>query len=421
MTTADARSRHAHEAAAPIRIEGHCDPAFRAVEDAFAENFRSRDEIGAGLCVRIAGRAVVDLWGGHCDADRRRPWQRDTLVNAYSVGKGVTAMLVLSLVERGELDLEAPIDVLWPEFATHDKGATTLRMLLSHQAGLPGIRHRLEPDAMLDWSTMTTALAETEPYWPPGTAHGYHVNTHGFLVGEPLVRRLGVPFATALHERLTGPHGIDFWIGLASREHPRVASIVTPARSEVVDPRATAREHFGSGDDATDAMLANVYFNPIGLSGAGYVNRPDWRRASIPSTNGHGTARAVAALYELFMVRDASQDGIVGPGLRREATSIVVDGPDRVLGKPSRFGLGFQLSQPTRPIGLGERGFGHFGYGGTLGFADPESGVAFGYLMNRPGERWQTPRTNALVEALYEALGDRDRVRDPARVGHEGG
>ena len=266
------------------------------------------------------------------------------------------------------------------------------------------------------------ALAAQAPYWEPGSAHGYHVNTHGFLVGEPVCRRLGLRFRDALQERICRPRAADFHVGLPDSEHARVASIVEPERaasaatdgaeSDTTEPGALAREHFGSGNDETDSMLGNVYFNPRGLSGTGIVNQADWRRASIPSTNGHGTARAVAALYDAFMRLDPAQGGFVGPGLRAEATAIVSDGIDRVLGKPSRFGLGFQLAQPTRPMGGSPSGYGHFGYGGTLGFADPESGVAFGYLMNRPGERWQTPRTNALVGAVYEALGKRALAAD---------
>lgn len=409
---------------APIAaiLQGHADPAFRAVEDAFRENFRSRNEVGGAVCVRVDGRTVVDLWGGHRDAARTSPWQRDTLVNAYSVGKGIAAMLVLSLVERGELELDSPIATIWPEFAVRGKSQTTLRMLLSHQAGLPGVRRPLAADAMFDWEVMTGALAAQAPYWEPGSAHGYHVNTHGFLVGEPVCRRLGLRFRDALQERICRPRAADFHVGLPDSEHARVASIVEPERaasdathgaeSDTTEPGALARKHFGSGNDETDSMLGNVYFNPRGLSGTGIVNQADWRRASIPSTNGHGTARAVAALYDAFMRLDPAQGGFVGPGLRAEATAIVSDGIDRVLGKPSRFGLGFQLAQPTRPMGGSPSGYGHFGYGGTLGFADPESGVAFGYLMNRPGERWQTPRTNALVGAVYEALGKRALAAD---------
>jgi len=389
---------------APTPTEGHCDSAFAAVGNAFRENFRLHDEVGAALSIRIDGKTVVDLWGGHRDAARTRPWEHDTLVNAYSVGKGIAAMLVLSLVERGELDLDEPISRIWPEFAVEGKSGTTLRMILAHRAGLPGVRKELADDAMYSWSTMTEALAEQAPYWEPGTAHGYHVNTFGFLVGEPLVRRIGHPFAEALRRRVTGPLGADFYIGLPASEHARVAELIQHTPPKNVDAREVLMAHFRTGEPERDAMLQATYMNPIGLSGFGTVNGRGWRLASIPSTNGHGTARAVAALYDHFLTHDVTQNGFVGPGLRDEAIATHSEGLDEVLGKPSRFGLGFQLAQPTRRVGTAS-GFGHYGYGGTLGFADPETGVAFGYLMNRPGQRWQTPRTNALLDALDESLG----------------
>jgi len=413
MATPDDPVRATHGEKADALVQGECDTAFTAVEDAFRENFHSRNEIGAGLCIRIAGRVVVDLWGGHHDEARTRLWERDTLVNAYSVGKGLTAMLVLSLVERGELDLDAPIMKIWPEFGVEGKEKTTLRMLLAHRAGLPGVRRRLEPNAAFDWKTMVDALAEQRAFWEPGESHGYHVNTFGFLVGEPVCRRLRLPFAAALRERLTGPAGADFFIGLPDSEHGRVAPIVQARPTTQIerdwDPVEAARRFFipedAERDEARESMIANTYFNPAGISGFGVVNDSEWRRASIPSTNGHGTARAVAELYDLFSNRDVSKGGIVGPGLRAEALEIQSDGVDQILGKPSRFGLGLQLAQPSRPIGRSPEAFGHYGYGGTLGFADPETGLAFGYLMNRPGERWQTPRTNSLLDALYDSLG----------------
>lgn len=389
--------------------QGHCDPAFAAVREAFAENFASRDEIGGAVCVRIEGRCVVDLWGGHHDRERTRPWERDTLVNAYSVGKGVTAMLILGAVERGDLDLDAPVARLWPEFASEGKEQTTLRMLLSHRGGHPGVRALLPENTMLDWRAMCEALAAQAPYWTPGEAHGYHVNTFGFLVGEPLLRTLGVSFSEALRQCLTGPADADFHIGLPATEHHRVAPIIEANSAPIKNAGEAVTEHLlpKGAEIASERaeMLSRTYFNPSGLSGFGIVNEAPWRSASIPSTNGHGTARAVAELYDRFLHLAPDKGGIVGPGLRAEARRIHSDGEDRILGKPSRFGLGFQLSQPTRPVGRSESGFGHFGYGGTLGFADPESGVAFGYLMNRPGQRWLTPRSNALVDAVYESLG----------------
>ncbi len=400
----DERTANSTSAVTKAAIVGHCDPAFAAVEAAFRDNFRLRDEVGGAVCVLLDGRTVVDLFGGHRERERRTPWQRETLVNAFSVGKGITAMLALSLVERGELELDVPVTACWPEFAAEGKGATTLRMLLAHQGGLPAVRAPLASEAIFDWSRMTAALAGQSPYWEPGTAHGYHVNTHGFLVGEPIARRLGKPFGQVLRERLAGPHAADFFSGVPARDHSRIATLVqfepgSPA------PAAALPPSLATGQPEIDAILPSVYFNPPGFSGFGTVNTPEWRMASIPSTNSHATARAVATLYDVFLRRDVAVGGIVGPGLRAEALATQSEGPDRVLGKPSRFGLGFQLSQPTRRIGGGERCFGHYGYGGTLGFADPDCGLAFGYLMNRPGDRWYNPRTVALVDAVYASLG----------------
>lgn len=388
-----------------IPIAGHCDPAFADAADAFRENFTARNELGAAVCAFVDGHKVIDLWGGHCDVAHTRPWQSDTLVNIYSVGKGIASMLVLALIEGGELALDDPLSALWPEITAAGKERLTLRMLLTHRAGLPGVRHPLPDDALYDWSTMSSALAAQAPYWEPGSAHGYHVNTHGFLIGEPVVRRLGMPFGEALRTRLAGPFDADFHVGLPAREHARVAAVVEGASAPVRDAGAGVREHLSSGDAQTDEMLASVYFNPLGISGFGVVNRPEWRSASIPSTNAHATARAVALLYDVFMRRDAAEGGIVGAVLRNEATSIQSDGPDRVLGKHSRFGLGFQLSRPGRLVGMSQAGYGHAGYGGSLGFADPERGVSFAYLSNRPGKRFENDRAEAIISTLQEALG----------------
>jgi CubicO group peptidase (beta-lactamase class C family) len=386
--------------AAPVA--GSCDPRFAAVREAFAENLAVRDEVGAGLCAIAGGRTVVDLWGGFRDEVRSRPWSRDTLVNAYSVGKGVAAMLVLRLVERRRLELDAPVARYWPEFAAEGKHETTLRMLLSHRAGLPGVREPLPERALYDWSAMTGALAAQAPFWKPGTAHGYHPNSFGFLVGELVRRAHGSSFGSALRQLVTGPLQADYFVGLPRAEHGRVADIVGPGAGPL--PRGVElRFPEPTGDPECDLMRRCTYFNPSGLSGFGVVNGAAWRLAEIPSTNGHGTARAVAALYASLLAGAASPVG-VGPGLLSEATRVHSDGEDLVLGRPSRFGLGFQLGSESRAVGGGARSFGHFGYGGSLGFADPDAGLAFGYVMNRPGERWHDPRTRALVDALYASL-----------------
>ena len=401
----------------PAPIDGHWDPRFAPVREAFGANFVEEDEIGAALCVRVGGSCVVDVWGGHMDAKRTRPWCRDTLVNAYSVGKGVLAVLVLGLVDEGRIELDARVAELWPEFAAKGKRGMTVRQLLAHQGGLPAVRERLAADAMYDWDTMCTALAAQAPYWEPGNAHGYHVNTYGFLVGELVRRACRLDVGTALAERVAGPLEAEFYYGLPRSEHQRVAELVAFDR-QLSDETQWAMAFPPTGDAEHDRMIWHAYFNPPGLSGMGMVNTEAWRMAVIPSTNGHATARAVAAVYAAFLDggpnlsngskrargNAANAEGWPGAGLRAEATAIHSDGEDRVLGRPSRFGLGFQLTQPTRPLGPNPGAFGHCGYGGSLGFADPEAQVVFGYLMNRPGDRWQTPRTQRLVDALYTCL-----------------
>jgi CubicO group peptidase (beta-lactamase class C family) len=380
-------------------VSGSCEPGFAGVRDAFAENFASRGEVGAAVCVAVGGRLVVDLWGGFADLAHTRSWQADTLVNAFSVGKAFTALCVQRMAGQRRLDFDEPVAKHWPEFAAKDKQAVTIRQLMSHQAGLPAVSRRLPPGAMLDWHMMTAALADQEPWWPPGSAHGYHVNTFGFLLGE-IVRRIdGRSLGTYWRDEVAGPLRADFHIGLPASEEPRVAEFLwtAPAPAEEEPPATTP----------TSLMEHNAYFNPSGLSGAGAVNTRAWRKAEIPSTNGHGTARGVALVYQA-LAAGGSFGGIdvVDRAVLREAASEQVFGEDRVLHRATRFGLGFQLTQRERPLGPGAHGFGHYGAGGSLGFCDPEADLAFGYVENQMGPRWQNPRNRALVDAVYDSLGN---------------
>jgi len=382
-----------------LAIEGRCDPRFAPVRAAFAANFEQHGEIGAAVAVAIDGRPVVDLWGGHADAERRTPWGGDTLVNVFSVGKAFATLCALVLVDRGRLALDAPVSSWWPEFAAAGKEAITLRQVLCHRAGLPSVRAALPDDAMLDWGVMTRALAAQEPWWIPGTRHGYHVNTFGFLVGEVVRRSSGRTLGTVFREAIAGPLGADVHIGLSPADEARVAEYVWPTE---MAPDAVHR--LDPTDDA-QLMIRNTYVNPPGLSGYGVVNTSRWRRAEIPSTNGHATARGVARVYAA-LAAGGTIDGIavVGREPLREAVVEHANGPDAVLVRSSRFGLGFQLPQPERPLGPNAGAFGHFGAGGSLGFADPEAGVAFGYVMNRMGPRWQNPTNRNLMDTLYSCL-----------------
>jgi CubicO group peptidase (beta-lactamase class C family) len=347
--------------------------------------------------VVVDGVVVVDLWGGHRDLAQTRPWARDTLVDVFSVGKGLLAAAVARLVGHGVLDLDAPMAASWPAFAAGGKDAVTLRQVLTHRAGLPAVRGRLPAGAMLEPATMRAALAAEEPWWPPGTAHGYHVNTFGFLVGRAIEAATGVTVGAYLRDEVCGPLGADAHVGLGRRDLGRVAEFRWPYPPP---PEATP-----DGLEGLALMRYNTYWNPSGLSGAGVVNTPAWRQAEHPSTNCHATARGVARLYEA-LVAGGRLDGydLVDGDALAAATVEAVAGPDLVLERPSRFGLGFQLPQAERPIGRSGRGFGHFGAGGSLGFCDPADGLAFAYVTSDMGPRWQNPRNRGLTEAVFASL-----------------
>ena len=391
------QSQEGRAAGLPVAVEGSCDRRFAPVRDAFWDNFRERGEVGAAVCVMAGGRVVADLWGGWADPGCARQWQPDTLVNMFSVGKGLVAVCAARLAGQGRLDVDAAVASCWPEFGAAGKGAVTVRQLLSHQAGLPAVRRRLPPGSMLDWPAMTAALAAQEPWWQPGTGHGYHVNTFGFLAEEVIRRATGRTVGTLLRQEIAGPLGADVHIGLPASQHSRVAPVPWP------DPLPGEAEP--AGLDPGRLMAYNAYFNPGGLSGAGVVNSPAWRAAELPSANAHGTARGVARVYAA-LAAGGTLDGtaVADPAALSAATAEQACGQDLVLGRPSRFGLGFQLTQPERPLGPGQAAFGHFGAGGSLGFCDPGSQIAFGYVMNQMGPRWQNPRTRALLDAVFACL-----------------
>jgi len=384
-------------ASAPI--DGFCEPRFARVRDAFAENFDKHHELGAGVALVMDGRPVVDLWGGYANEERSRLWQRDTLVNVFSVGKGIASLCLLMLVDRGLVDLDAPVARYWPEFAQAGKENVTVRQMLSHQAGLPAVREVLPEGAMLDWQWMATALARQEPWWTPGTRHGYHVNTFGFLVGEVLRRVDGRTIGTFLREELAEPFGADFHIGLPLEHHARVAEFSWLSELATI-PDIDRRT-------LTDEQLMNLhtYFNPAGASGHRVVNDTAWRLAEYPSTNGHGTALGVAELYGV--VASGGEVGgrrFIGREILAEASREHSVGIDVILGRPSRFGLGFQLSPLERPIGPNAGVVLHFGAGGALGFADPVARIGFGYVMNRMGPRYHNPTNRNLIGAVYACL-----------------
>ncbi|MDX2541713.1 serine hydrolase domain-containing protein [Streptomyces sp. WI04-05B] len=381
-------------------VHGDCDARFSAVRTAFEENFRDRGELGAAVSVTVDGATVVDLWGGWADAGRTRAWERDTLVNVWSTSKGPTALCAHILADQGLLDLDSPVALYWPEFAAAGKEGVLVRHLLSHRSGLSGLREPHSLADLYDWELTTRRLAATEPWWEPGTRSGYHALTYGFLVGEVVRRVSGLLPGAFLEREVTGPLGIDFTIGLPEKEAGRAAELVQP-------PAASAGEQAAIFAQLTPTAIAALA-NP--LAGPVEANSPAWRAAEIPAANGHGTARAIAALYGVF----AGQGSYGGRRvLSPEAAERVREGQgscrDLVLGAgfghDTEIALGLWLSGPGGSYGPNPRAYGHDGFGGSCGLADPDGGVSLGYVMNRMGPHIaDDPRKMALIDALYSAL-----------------
>jgi len=379
-------------------VHGAWAPGFAWVREAFAKNL-TEAEVGAACCVYLDGEPVVDVWGGLADREAGRPWQRDTAALVFSSTKGVTAALVHLLVERGQLALDAPVARYWPEFAANGKQQITLRHVLTHQAGLAAVDGELTLDEVLAWHPVCAAIAAQAPSWEPGTAHGYHARTFGWILGEVVRRVTGMTLGELLAKEAALPLGLDFWIGLPEAEESRTAKLY-PA-PEPADPaqRALRAKFMGP-----NTLLARVLEGPSGLFSYGPMwNERRIHAAEMPSSNGIGTARSLARFYAALIGR---VDGIrlLAPETVAAASASQVNGLDRVIHMPMHLALGFML-EPTLCPDCPDTAFGHPGAGGSLGFADPSAGLAFGYVMNQmqlgiTGD----PRAERLVSAAYASL-----------------
>jgi CubicO group peptidase (beta-lactamase class C family) len=377
-------------------IDGTVAPGFEAVRTEFARNFDERADVGAAVCVYRDGQPVVDLWGGTADTRTGAAWRDDTVVLVYSSTKGVTSVCANLLVERGRLDPDAAVVSLWPEFGAQGKDTITVGQVLSHQAGLPYIDGEFSLDEVLAWTPMVHALEQQAPIWPPGTAHGYHMRTFGWLAGE-LIRRADPQHRSPgrfFAEEVAAPLGLEFWIGLPEAIEPRVARLVPPAR----DLGAVLR------DVAPDLLLTRVFSSPGGhFNYDDMWNSRELHACELPSSNGIGDARSLARMYAAIV---GEVDGVrlLQPDTVARAARVRSAGKDEVLMGESRFGLGFMLgaafgaANPPNAVG-------HAGAGGSLAFADPDRNLAFAYVMNDLRfEPTGDPRSESLVRAVYASL-----------------
>ena len=386
-----------------VQIAGECDPRFERVRTCFEQNFRELREQGAALAIHVAGHKVVDLWGGVRDRTNV-PWARDTLVNVYSSTKGLAALCVHRLIDTGALDLEARVADYWPEFAQAGKSDIRLYTLLAHRAGLAALDEVLPPEAIYDQERMARALAAQAPNWPPDQCHGYHAQTFGFLLAELVRRCAGVTIGQYLREHIAGPLGADAFIGLPEAYDERVAR-VTRALGEVTPPGEVDLGAVWRREP--DSLTTRAFTNPSAQPGAAQTRH--WRAAELPSSNGHASALGLSRIYAAASGASPQQapPGVFSASLTARCSVEYALGEDVVLRIRTRFGPGFMLSQGegTGRFGPNSRSFGHPGLGGSVGFADPDAHIGFGYVMNRAGGGILIDeRPRRLIEALYACI-----------------
>lgn len=381
-----------------VQIQGYFDLKFEALRDAFAALFDEPQERGMALCVQVGGETVVDLWAGVADKEGQQAWHSDTILNLFSCTKTFTAVTALQLVGEGKLELDAPVARYWPEFAAAGKEKITLRHLLSHQAGLPALHEMLPAEALYDWQAMTTALAAEQPWWPLGEGHGYAPITYGWLVGEVLRRVEGRGPGESIVARTAKPLGLDFHVGLADEEFDRVA-IISRGKGNFGD--AAAQRLLKTMMSEPAAMSTRAFTNPPSIMTS--TNKPEWRRMQQPAANGHGNARSLAGFYSGLLDGQLLESELLAELTREHAV-----GEDKTLLTRTRFGLGCMLDQPevaNATYGMGPRAFGHPGAGGSIGFADPERDVAFGFVTNNLGPFvLMDPRAQKLARLLADCL-----------------
>ena len=380
-------------------ITGSVAAGWEPVRDVFVENFASQGEVGAAVSIFHRGECVVDLIGGFTDKSDAVPYSKDTLQLVFSTTKGVAAIALAMLVDRGLVDYDDLVVDHWPEFGQHGKDQATIAQLVSHQCGLYAVDGPLTIEEALDWNTITSRLAATAPRWPIGTTHGYHALTYGWLIGEVIRRVDGRSPGRFVQEEIAGPLGVEMYIGLPAEHEPRVSDVTTQRstkKESKVDPKVAAmiEKFMGPGTPAHDALSLG------GVFGDGAFNQPRVRAAEIPAANGISNARSLATIYAATM-HEINGTHLLSSAVRDRATRTVTpeNEPDKCLILGTTFGMGFMTSGPFVPM-AGPGSFGHPGAGGSVAFAQPSRDMAFAYVMNAMSANLAGDlRSQALIKA----------------------
>ncbi len=383
-------------------IGGLVAPGFEPVRDAFAANWERHGEVGASLCAYLDGAPVVDLHGGWTDRSETEPYGADSLQVVYSATKGITAMAVATLVDRGLLGLDRPVAAYWPEFAGAGKTAITIRDVLSHQSGLPALDTPLTTAEVLAVEPVLRALEVQQPLWPVGDGHGYHAFTLGWILGEVVRRVTGVPVGDYVRDELAGPLGVEFWIGLPEALETRVVPLIPPPAPTTDDDVAFLLRVGGPGTLGARALSMDGALLVADLDGTPFNTRA-YHATSMPAGNGISNAASMARLYAACL---GEVDGVrlISAETLAEFSRVHSDGTDRVLSMHTRFGLGFGLHCELFDFGS-DTAIGHYGAGGSAAFADPATGLTFAYVMSYMATPLgHDPRASALINAVRQCI-----------------
>jgi len=377
-----------------MRIDGYCDERFISVKRIFEKNFELGLEVGASFAVSLNGKLVVDIWGGFSDSTKTKPWEKDTIVNVFSTTKVMTALCIHLLVDKGLIDVEAPVAKYWPEFAHANKEKILVKHLMSHSAGLPGFDEKIPVEALYDWDRIIGLLASQKPWWKPGTKIGYHMITFGYLLGELVRRVTNKSLGEFFRDEIAVPLNIDFHIGLPETFDSRTSNIIPPeeifAKWQIVLAKLFLKK------------AVKVLFNP-NLEDADFNGR-EWRSAEIPASNGHGNARSIANIGSILACGGLyDKKKILSMATVEKAIEPQISGRDKILlYSPAKFGLGFGLLNDK--LLLGPRSFYWSGAGGSICVMDLEKKLSIGYAMNKMYMKGEDPRTGQLVKAVWDVI-----------------
>jgi len=381
-----------------VPLNGTYEPKFAAVAEAFRENYRSEEEVGSAVSATVDGQVVIDLWGGWKNNARGTEWQRDTIVCMMSVSKGITGLAFNMLVDRGLIDVSAPVAKYWPEFGCNGKDKIPVRYILDHRAALPVLTDPLWPGAIFDRVAHVKALEAQAPLWEPGTQAAYHIHTQGFLLGEIMLRVTGKTVGQFLRDEIAMPLGADFQIGsMGEHDQARCAELIPNMNAKLLAAREAEK----------DNLLGKAFTQNPNMTWAETMNSRPWRESEIASGNGHGNARAVARIYSAYACGGAVDGVRLCSRASIEAMIVEQHNQTEIMQqRPYHQALGVLLNTPEAVfMGPNKRSFGHHGLGGSIGFADPDAHISFSYSCNKMHSVGTNgPRAARLIQALYVAL-----------------